>query len=272
MSDFETRFGGLARLYGQDALSRLRNAHVMVVGVGGVGSWTVEALTRSGVGALTLVDLDEVCISNVNRQLPALQDTVGQAKAEVLADRIRRINPECRVTPVLEFFTGDTADRILSDFALAGGRFVVDAIDSSTNKCQLILGCRRFRLPLVLCGAAGGRTDPTRVRITDLAQVTHDRLLSDVRKQLRREHGFPGDATPWNLPAVHSTETPVLPLPDGSVCEATKAPTTPGESPRLNCRDGYGSAVFVTGAFGFSMASCVVGHLVAGVSGVENLS
>lgn len=235
----------------------------MVVGVGGVGSWTVEALARTGVGALTLVDLDEVCFSNVNRQLPALDGTIGLPKVEVLRDRVARIHPECRVTAIQEFFTETSAARLLDTFQAAGGSHVVDAIDSSVNKCQLILACRQRGLPLVLSGAAGGRADPTQVRVSDLARVTHDRLLSEVRKRLRREHGYPRDDAPWGLPAVHSVEPPVLPQADGTVCEAGRAATPAGESPRLNCQEGYGSAAFVTGAFGLALAAEVTRRIVA---------
>lgn len=263
VSDYGTRFSGIARLFGQQALPRLRQAHVMVVGVGGVGSWTVEALARTGVGALTLVDLDELCFSNVNRQLPALDGTIGLPKVEVLRERVGRIHPECRVTATQEFFTADTAENLLETFQATGGSHVVDAIDSTTNKCLLIRACGARGLPLVLSGAAGGRADPTQVRVSDLARVTHDRLLSEVRKRLRRESGYPRDDAPWGLPAVHSVEPPVLPQPDGTVCEAARAVSSAGESPRLNCQEGYGSAAFVTGTFGLALAAEVTRRIVS---------
>lgn len=263
MSDYATRFDGIARLFGQQALARLRQTHVMVVGVGGVGSWTVEALARTGIGALTLVDLDEVCFSNVNRQLPALDGTIGLPKVEVLRERVSRIHPECRVTAIQEFFTEASAGRLLDAFQGAGGNYVVDAIDSSANKCQLILGCGQRGLPLALSGAAGGRADPTQVRVSDLARVTHDRLLSEVRKRLRREHGYPRDGAPWGLPTVHSVEPPVLPQADGTVCAASQAVTPAGESQRLNCQAGYGSAAFVTGTFGLTLAAEVTRRIVS---------
>src|SRR5208282_3108152 len=186
MSDFETRFGGIARLYGRSGLEKLRAARVCVVGVGGVGTWAAEALARSGVGALTLVDLDEVCASNINRQLHALTGTVGRAKVEVMAERIRAINPECRVTAEPKFFNEQSAAELL------GPRFdfVLDAIDSVTNKVLLLAGCRQRNLPVVACGGAGGRRDGTRVRTADLDLVSHDRLLAEVRKKLRKEFHF----------------------------------------------------------------------------------
>jgi len=259
--DYETRFAGIARLFGRTGLEQLRSAHVAVVGLGGVGSWAVEALARSGVGALTLIDLDEVCLSNVNRQLPALDGAVGRFKAEVLADRVRAIQPSCQVRPTIEFFTESSAERLLAP------RFdaVVDAIDAVANKCRLIAACRARELPVVACGGAGGRRDTTALRRADLANVTHDRLLAEVRKRLRREHGFPAPGRSMEVPCVFSAEPPMVPRQDGTVCRATEAEAVPGEETarRLNCDWGYGSATFVTGAFGFAAAAWVVDRLAA---------
>lgn len=267
VSDFEFRFGGLSRLYGAAGLDRLRRAHVAVIGIGGVGSWVVEALARSGVGALTLIDLDEVCVSNVNRQLPALEGSLGRAKAEVMAERYRAIQPEGKVQAILEFFTESSADSLLDAFQAAGGSWVVDAIDASANKCRIIQGCRRRGLPVLVCGAAGGRLDPTQIKVADLAQVTHDRLLSDVRKRLRRDPEFTGSGKNWGIPAVFSPETPVVQQADGQVCEVTEAVLEPGETPRLNCQQGFGSAAFVTGGFGLAAAGYVV-RRIARVDGL----
>lgn len=260
--DFHTRFAGLARLYGRDGLERLRHAHVAVIGLGGVGSWTVEALARSGIGTLTLVDLDEVCLSNVNRQLPALDGTIGRFKAEVLAERVTAIHPGAVVHPRIEFFTEASADRLLTP------RFdaVIDAIDAVANKCRLLAACRSRNLPVFACGGAGGRRDPTRLRTADLADASHDRLLAEVRRQLRRDHGFPGPGQPMGIDCVFSPEPRIVPRRDGTVCAADEAPPTdpdetgaPGETARrLNCDWGYGSATFVTGAFGFAAAAWAV--------------
>lgn len=260
MSDFDFRFGGLARLYGADGLNRLRHSHAMVIGVGGVGSWAVEALARSGVGALTLVDLDEVCVSNVNRQLPALDGTIGQPKVEVLAARVRAIHPECQVQARMEFFTADTAGALLEP--PGGGRpgVVIDAIDHVGNKTLLIARCTALGIPLVVCGGAGGRRDPTALRVVDLVAVTHDRLLAQVRKRLRQEHGFSREAAHWGVECIASSEPPVFPQPDGSVC-AARATGATGESLRLNCDSGFGSASFVTGAMGFAAAAVAIRHL-----------
>ena len=263
MSDFDFRFGGIARLYGTAALSRFRAAHVMVVGIGGVGSWVVEALARSGIGRLTLVDLDEVCVSNINRQLHALDSTVGRSKVEVMVERVRTISPEARVEGRVEFFTADTASRLLGleTDSISEDRpdFVVDAIDAMSNKVRLIALCQGAGIPLVVCGGAGGRRDPTAVRVADLATVTHDRLLSEVRKRLRREHGFSRTSKKLRIECVHSAEAPVFPDRDGQVC-ATRA--SDNEMPlRLNCESGFGSATQVTGTFGFAAAARVLARL-----------
>ena len=263
MSDFDFRFGGIARLYGTAALSRFRSAHVMVVGIGGVGSWVVEALARSGIGRLTLVDLDEVCVSNINRQLHALDSTVGRSKVEVMVERVRTISPEARVEGRVEFFTADTASRLLGleTDSISEDRpdFVVDAIDAMSNKVRLIALCQGAGIPLVVCGGAGGRRDPTAVRVADLATVTHDRLLSEVRKRLRREHGFSRTSKKLRIECVHSAEAPVFPDRDGQVC-ATRA--SDNELPlRLNCESGFGSATQVTGTFGFAAAARVLARL-----------
>ncbi|MGE3309017.1 MAG: ThiF family adenylyltransferase [Limisphaerales bacterium] len=267
--DLLTRFRAVDHLFGAGAVERLQTAHVGVVGLGGVGSWVVEALARSGVGRLTLIDLDEVCLSNVNRQLPALDGTVGRFKAEVLADRVRAIHPACDVRPRIEFFTESSADRLLEP------RYdvVVDAIDTLGNKCRLIAGCAARAYPVVVCGGAGGRRDPTRVRQVDLADASHDRLLAEVRRTLRRDHGFPVAGQPWGIPAIHSIE-PVarrtVAGPNCGVGDEGRAPDfeTGSESGvpagrRLNCEGGLGSAAFVTGAFGLVAAACAVEVILA---------
>jgi len=225
-----------------------------------VGSWVAEALARTGVGHITLVDLDEVCVSNVNRQLPAMDSTLGRAKADVMAERIRGIHSGTRVDVKLEFYTADSSARLLGlDAGHSADRpdVVVDAIDSVRNKVHLIAQCHANSIPLVVCGGAGGRRDPTAVRVEDLARVTHDRLLSEVRKRLRKEHGFPRNDRKFGVECVCSSETPVFPSADGGVCAVREAGAA-GESMRLNCDGGFGSATFVTGAFGFAAAARAV--------------
>jgi tRNA A37 threonylcarbamoyladenosine dehydratase len=227
----------------------------------------VEALARSGVGRLSLVDLDDVCVSNINRQLHALDSTVGQSKVQVMAERVRAISPETRVEPRVEFFTAETGLRLLglAEGTDSGERpdFVVDAIDAMANKVRLIAWCHGAGIPLVVCGGAGGRRDPTAVRVADLATVTHDRLLSEVRKRLRREHGFSRTAKKLRVECIHSAEAPVFPDREGNVC-AVRA--SDDETPlRLNCESGFGSATQVTGTFGFAAAARVLARLAVAV-------
>lgn len=255
MSDFETRFGGIARLYGKSGLQKLRVAHVGVVGIGGVGTWAAEALARSGVGAITLVDLDEVCVTNINRQLHALTETVGCAKVEAMAVRIRAINPDCRVMAEQKFFNAQTAEELLAPKL----DFVVDAIDDVTNKLLLLVRCREKKLPVIACGGAGGRRELTSVRVGDLSKASHDKLLSEVRRRLRTEHGYPAGQLAMDVPCVYSVERAVFPQADGSVCEMRSAAE---DGARLNCNGGLGSATFVTGAFGFAAAGFAVRKIV----------
>lgn len=251
----EARFGGIARLFGAAALSRLAAAHVAVIGVGGVGSWTVEALARSGVGRLTLVDLDDVCLTNINRQLPALEQTVGRPKIEVLAERVGQINPACRVERRPEFFTPASAARLLEPKF----DYVVDAVDRMSIKALIVAECQSRGYPVVTCGSAGGRRDPGQVRVDDLGRAGHDELLRQVRRRLRRAHGYArGENQVFGVPAVFSPEVPVYSRADG-----TCGPGRPddGTGMRLDCAGGYGAASFVTGVFGFLAAGVVVDHL-----------
>jgi tRNA threonylcarbamoyladenosine dehydratase len=245
--DYRHRFGGLARLYGEPALARLHAAHVAVVGVGGVGSWAVEALARSGIGALTLIDLDDVCLTNVNRQLPALDGNIGRPKIDVLADRVRAINPACRVAALAQFFTAGTAERLLAS------RYdvVIDAIDGTQAKATLIAACVRHHLRCVTVGGAGGKRDGTQVRTGDLGEAWGDQLLRLVRQKLRRHHGFAsGEGHRFGVRCVFSPELPVYPWSNGTCA----AEPEPGGSLKLDCASGFGTAVFVTATFGFVAA------------------
>jgi tRNA threonylcarbamoyladenosine dehydratase len=252
MNDFEMRFGGIGRLMSPDGLQKLRRSHVCVVGIGGVGSWAVEALARSGIGELTLIDLDEVCVSNVNRQLHALDGEVGKAKVEVMANRVRAIHPESAVHPLQTFFTPSNAQEILA----AKFDYVLDAIDSPARKCELIAQCRSRGIPIVTTGAAGGRRDPTAIRVVDLAFSAHDRLLQEVRKRLRQRHGFPRRA-PFDVDCVYSPEPVVYPNKHGGNC----ARPAKSSELKLDCNSGYGTAAFVTGTFGFVAAALIVRKL-----------
>ena len=260
MDDFLQRFSGIGRLYGAQALPRLAAARVCVVGVGGVGSWIVEALARSGIGSLTLVDMDDVCVTNINRQLPALEGTIGLPKVSVLADRVRAVNPRCEVRAVCEFLTESSCERLLAP----AFDFVVDAVDRMSIKALIIARCRDIGVPVITLGSAGGRRDPLQIRVADLGLAGKDELLQQVRRKLRRDHGYPkstdGKALLMGVPCVFSTEPPVYPRSDGS-CGVEPEPGME-KGVRLDCTGGYGAATFVTGAFGFAAAAEVVRRLV----------
>jgi tRNA A37 threonylcarbamoyladenosine dehydratase len=259
---YTQRFGGIGRLYGTQALQRLHDAHVAVIGVGGVGSWVVEALARSGIGRLTLIDMDDVCITNTNRQLPALNHTIGLPKVQVLASRVAEIHPECQMEAVPEFLTASTADRLLAP----AYDFVVDAVDSTNVKALIIAKCRDRGLPVIVSGSAGGRRDPTQIRLADLGHAGSDPLLQQLRRCLRQEHAFPkspdGKAMTWDVPCVFSAEKPVYPWADGTCSIEREGGAEAGL--RLDCAAGFGAATFVTGAFGFAIAAEVVRRIVDG--------
>jgi UBA/THIF-type NAD/FAD binding protein len=188
----DRRFASVARVYGEAGCQRLWQSHVVVVGIGGVGSWAAEALARSGVGRLTLIDLDHVAESNINRQVHALTSTLGAAKVEVMVQRIRDISPDISVHPVDEFIEPGQEEKLIP----ADADLVIDAIDAVAAKASLIAWCVANGKPIIACGAAGGRTDPLQLRVEDLSRTTGDALLSAVRARLRRHHGFPrGDGT-----------------------------------------------------------------------------
>lgn len=250
--DYFDRFSGIARLYGQEAFDRIRSAHLCVIGIGGVGSWTAEALARTGVAKLTLVDLDEVCVTNVNRQLPALDGQIGRFKIEAVAERLRKINPHLEVVEEMAFFTENTAARLLAP----GYGGIVDAIDNVKQKAFLISTCREQKIPLVVAGGAGGKQNPACLASNDLAFATNDRLLRLVRKELRQNYSFPSEASkePFGVRAVYSTENAKFPWSDGTVREEAE----PGSHLRLNCDTGFGTSSMVTGSFGFAAAAELV--------------
>jgi len=255
VADLNRRFGGIARLYGTEALARFAAARVGVIGVGGVGSWAVEALARSGLGSLTLVDLDHVAESNINRQLQALGSTLGRAKIEVLRARVLDINPACQVRLIDDFVDPENLAEILD----SGLDQVVDCIDGARAKAALIAHCRRNKFPLVTVGGAGGKIDPVRIRVTDLAQSAGDPLLARVRRLLRQEHGFSRDPkSPFGVPCVWSDEPMVPASATGETCET--APN--GAGPRgLSCAGGIGSVMTVTATFGLAAVAQVLNRL-----------
>jgi len=253
--DTVRRFGGIHRLYGEAALKVFRQAHVCVIGIGGVGSWAAEALARSAIGRITLIDLDHVAESNINRQLPALTSTLGMAKVRVMAERIAQINPDCEVAAIEEFITTDNLEQLLD----RRFDYVIDCIDGFRTKARLIAHCRRNRIPLVTVGGAGGQTDPTRIRVTDLSRTEHDALLSKTRKLLRTDYGFTKNPKRrFDIPCVYSLEQPVFADANGCISQEKPSSTTAGG---LTCAGGLGSAMPVTASFGLAAAAHVLNKL-----------
>ncbi|HET7300332.1 MAG TPA: tRNA threonylcarbamoyladenosine dehydratase [Oleiagrimonas sp.] len=253
----QERFQGIDRLYGTGSVTRLATCHVCIIGIGGVGSWAVEALARSGVGHLTLIDADEVCVSNTNRQLHALDGTYGQAKVRVMAERARAIHPTIKVDTLERFLTPSTLDDLLD----RGYDLVLDACDAFRVKVEMAAWCRRRKLPLVVVGSAGGRTDPTQIRVRDLSRTEHDAMLSLMRKKLRQDFHFPRNAKRYfGIPAVYSLQNVQYPQLDGSVCGTR--PEGDGDSLKLDCGGGLGAATHVTAAFAFAAVGKVLEKLL----------
>lgn len=253
----QERFQGIDRLYGTGSVTRLAACHVCIIGIGGVGSWAVEALTRSGVGHLTLIDADEVCVSNTNRQLHALDGAYGQAKVGVMAERARAIHPTIKVDTLERFLTPSTLDDLLD----RGYDLVLDACDAFRVKVEMAAWCRRRKLPLVMVGSAGGRTDPTQIRVRDLSRTEHDAMLSLMRKKLRQDFHFPRNAKRYfGIPAVYSLQNVQYPQLDGSVCGTR--PEGDGDSLKLDCGGGLGAATHVTAAFAFAAVGKVLEKLL----------
>jgi len=251
------RFAGIDRLYGVGSVERLSRAHVCIVGVGGVGSWAAEALARSGLGRLTLIDADDICVSNVNRQLHALDGEFGKLKVEVLAERLKRINPAITVDSIAQFLTPSTLDPLL----LGGYDAVLDACDAFRVKVEMIAFCRRRKIPIVVSGSAGGRADPTLIEVRDLSRTEHDALLALVRKKLRAEFGFPRNRDRYfGVPAVFSRENVRYPQADGSVCGLRPEG---GDSLGLDCGGGgLGAATHVTASFAFAAVGKLLERLL----------
>ena len=253
------RFDRMARLVGDAGIARLQAAHVMVIGLGGVGSWAAESLARSGVGRLTLVDFDLVCITNTNRQLHAMKGTVGRPKVEVMAERLRLVHPTARIEPVRAFYEASTRDALLGERPT----WVIDAIDNVTAKLDLLASCVRAGIPVLSAMGAAGRMDPTRVRVDDLARTVRDGLAKDVRKWLVRKHGVAlRDDGTFGIPAVFSDEPMLAPAEVGAdSAHGFECVCPQGENDHHTCDARAridGTASFVTGAFGLAAAAHVV--------------
>lgn len=253
----DRRFDGITRLYGASEQRFLQQQHVMVIGIGGVGSWVVEALARTGIGKLTLIDLDDVCVSNINRQLHALTSTVGQSKVDVMAQRAKDINPAIHVETVEDFVTLDN----LAELITPEVDYVVDAIDAVTVKAAIIAHCKRRKIPIVTTGGAGGQRDPSQIQVADVAKTIQDPLMSKVRSLLRREYKFSTNPKrKFGVDCVYSTEQLRYPSSDGQVC-MQKSGREGAAS--MDCQTGFGAVTMVTASFGFFAAARVVDKLTA---------
>jgi tRNA A37 threonylcarbamoyladenosine dehydratase len=257
--DFARRFGGVSRLYGETGLAKLQAAHICVIGIGGVGSWAAEALARNAVGYITLIDLDNIAESNVNRQLHAVDGAFGKAKVSAMRERIHSINPYAKVHEIEDFVTVENVAQMLNK-SFDG---IIDCIDDAKAKMAIAAYCKTHHIPFVTTGGAGGRLDPTRIKQADLSQVNNDRLLAKVRNGLRRDYAFPkaqemkGKAKPkislFGITAIYSDEQ--VTQPDRSCDTDTQSVTG------LNCA-GYGSSVCVTAPFGFAAAAALLSKIL----------
>jgi len=261
MSDYQLKFGGIARLYGENGAKIIQAAHFCVIGIGGVGSWVAESLARTGVGTITLIDLDDICTTNVNRQIHALSNTVGMSKVDVMAERIRLINPECNVHCIEDFVTQENLRELMTN----NFDYVIDAIDSVNIKSAIIAYCKRNKLPIITVGGAGGQSDPSQIQIADLSQTYQDPLLAKVKNQLRREYNFPrsdlkkASKRKFSIDAVFSTEQLMYPDNEGNVCHAKQSQDG---AMRLDCSGGFGAVTHVTASFAFFAVSKAINKLL----------
>ena len=258
--DFARRFGGVMRLYGDAGLTKLKAAHIVVVGIGGVGSWAAEALARNAVGTITLIDLDNIAESNVNRQIHAVDGEFGKAKVTAMAERIRAINPACVVREIEDFVTVDNASKMFNFHFDC----LVDCIDDAAAKAVLAAHCQSVKTPLIMSGSAGGRLDSTRIKVADLSLVTNDKLLAKVRNVLRRDYAFPkashtNKSAKFGIACVYSDEPTIRPE---AACETDSGDTTNNSITGLNCA-GYGSSVCVTAPMGFAAAQLAINLIIA---------
>ena len=269
-ADMERRFGGVSRLYGQAGLAKLQAAHVVVIGIGGVGSWAAEALARSAIGSITLIDLDNIAESNVNRQIHALDGAFGQAKVSAMCERILSINPNCAVHTIEDFITPENVAKLLNFPCDMQCDVIVDCIDDAKAKIALAEFCKSAKTPLIMAGAAGGRLGPTRIKVADLSAVAGDKLLAKVRNQLRRDYNFPKasntkKSAKFGVVCVYSDEQTITPNNNSAAVEANNHAVS-GDADRcaitgLNCA-GYGSSVSVTATFGFVAAQLALNRIL----------
>lgn len=249
VDNYEQRFGGIGRLYTPEGLAKLRQSHVCVIGIGGVGSWAVEALARTGIGKITMIDMDDICVTNINRQIHAMTGTVTQLKTEVMKERVEKINPECVVEIIDDFITPEN----ISEYLNRGYDYVLDAIDSVRTKAALIAYCKRNKIRLITTGGAGGQTDPSQIQIADLSKTIQDPLASKVRSLLRKEYHFSQNPKrKFGVDCVFSTQPLIFPKM-GEGCEI---------SATMNCANGFGAVTIVTATFAFFAVGRVIDKLL----------
>ncbi len=254
---YQQRFSGLSRIFGEQSLDVLAQAHFCIVGVGGVGSWAAEACARSGIGALTLIDHDDIEASNTNRQIHTLDDTLGASKVEALQQRILLINPDNHCTAVDDLVTAAN----LAKFNFEQFDYVIDAIDQAANKMALMHYCRRNKISFVSTGGAGGKVDPTQIEVADLTRTSQDPLLAKVRSQLRWKHQYSRNPSRrFGMDCVYSTEQPVYPTPAGGISQ--QKPSS-AERTTLDCATGIGSFVAVTASFGMTASAHAIRKYLA---------
>lgn len=253
--DYSRRFGGVERLYGKQGLKRFSQSHIIIIGIGGVGSWVVEALARNAIGKLTLIDMDVVSESNINRQLPALSSTIGREKCDVMAERIRDINANCDVCIIDDFITQENIQMLIDSDA----DYIIDCIDNSRVKAALIAWCKRQKIKIITLGGAGGQVDPSLIKVSDLSRAEYDPLLSRTRKILRQKFSFASKGKRrFSIPCVYSTEHLTYPTSDGNTSKQKPLDTDVGG---LSCAGGIGSSVMVTASFGFTASAYVLKKL-----------
>ncbi|WP_448906899.1 tRNA cyclic N6-threonylcarbamoyladenosine(37) synthase TcdA [Haemophilus parahaemolyticus] len=249
VDNYEQRFGGIGRLYTPEGLAKLRQSHVCVIGIGGVGSWAVEALARTGIGKITMIDMDDICVTNINRQIHAMTGTVAQLKTEAMKERVEKINPECVIEIIDDFITPENIPEYLN----RGYDYVLDAIDSVRTKAALIAYCKRNKIKLITTGGAGGQTDPSQIQIADLSKTIQDPLAARVRSLLRKEYNFSQNPKrKFGIDCVFSTQPLIFPKM-GEGCEV---------SATMNCANGFGAVTMVTATFGFFAVSRVIDKLL----------
>ncbi|OCG25999.1 tRNA cyclic N6-threonylcarbamoyladenosine(37) synthase TcdA [Gilliamella sp. wkB108] len=253
------RFSGIARLYGESALQSFSQAHICVIGIGGVGSWIAESLARSGIGHITLLDMDDVCVTNTNRQIHALKSNIGKAKTAVMAERILQINPDCVVTQIDDFINATNVSDYLGSKLMPRYHYIIDAIDSVRDKAAVLAYCKRQKLKVITIGGAGGKKDPTKIQISDLAKTIQDPLAAKLRERLKNDFKLNKDSKgKYSIPCVYSSEQLTYPAKNGQICYSKSSADGPK---KMDCESGFGAITTVTATFGFVAVSYVLAKL-----------